>query len=286
MPESSAAPRTMADMLNDFSIEIGTREPKVVTAAVNRLEPGTEVYLTWIPGEDPFRAVEASAGLSRGGLKPVPHIGARHLENEKQLSEILNRLTGEAGVDRILLIGGERDDPLGPYDSSLKVMQTGLIQKYGIRRVGVGGFPEGHPKISDKMLGEALVEKMNFARQSGLALHIVTQFCFEGQAILDWLRKIRALGVDMPVRIGLAGPASLTTLTRYALRCGVGNSIRALTHGPAFSKLLTERNPEPIVRDLAVANGAAAGLGIAALHFYSFGGFGKTVDWISAARNQ
>ena len=90
----------------------------------------------------------------------------------------------------------------------------------------------------------------------------------------------------MPVRVGLAGPASLTTLTRYAIRCGVGNSIRALTHGPAFSKLLTERNPEPIVRDLAAANGASESLGIAALHFYSFGGFGKTVDWITAARAQ
>lgn len=276
----------MADMLRDFSIEIGTREPKVVDAAVRRLEPGTEVYLTWIPGEDPFRAVEASAGLSRGGLKPVPHIGARHLEKENQLSEMLNRLTGEAGVDRILLVGGERDEPLGPYDSSLKVMQTGLIERYGIKRVGVGGFPEGHPKISDKALGEALVAKMNFARQAGLTLHIVTQFCFEGQAILDWLRKIRALGVDMPVRVGLAGPASLTTLTRYALRCGVGNSLRALTHGPAFTKLLTERNPEPIVRELAAANGATESLGIAGLHFYSFGGFNKTIDWITIARTQ
>jgi methylenetetrahydrofolate reductase (NADPH) len=279
----------MGSMLRGYSVEISPTNEKVVASAVERLEPGTEVYFTWIPGEDVFRAVVPAGALRKKGLFPVPHIGARHLETVKQLDDLLAQFASE-GVDRVLLIGGERDVPLGPFDATLQVMQTGLLQKHNILRLGISGFPEGHPKLSEQVLGESTVAKMKYAREIGLEVSIVTQFAFEGEPIAEWLKRLRALGVDLPVRIGLAGPAGIATLTRYAIHCGVGNSIRALTKGASFGRLLSERDPEAVIRDLIAAapNGdpTAPPMGIAALHFYTFGGLKKTVEWINAERQK
>jgi methylenetetrahydrofolate reductase (NADPH) len=280
---------SMGSMLRGYSVEISPTNEKVVASAVERLAPGTEVYFTWIPGEDVFRAVAPAGALRKKGLFPVPHIGARHLESFKQLDDLLGQFAGE-GVDRVLLIGGERDVPLGPFDATLQVMQTGLLQKHNILRLGISGFPEGHPKLSEQVLGESTVAKMKYAREIGLEVSIVTQFAFEGEPIAEWLKRLRALGVDLPVRIGLAGPAGIATLTRYAIHCGVGNSIRALTKGASFGRLLSERDPEAVIRDLIAAapNGdpTAPPMGIAALHFYTFGGLKKTVEWINAERQK
>jgi methylenetetrahydrofolate reductase (NADPH) len=261
-----------------------------VDAAVDRLSPGTEVFLTWIPGTDPMHMVGPAAQLRRAGLLPVPHVGARHLESAAQLEQLAARLVGDAGVDRVLVIGGDRAKPAGPYDSSLAVMQTGVFQQRGVTRMAVTGFPEGNPNISEPALEEALTAKINFARNSGLQLSIVTQFCFEAEPIVGWMKRLRARRINHPVRIGLAGPARLVTLVRYAVRCGVGNSLRVLTEHPSFAKLLTDKGPEPIIRDIALSAGPTSDgmlpLDIAGLHFYVFGGFNKTVDWINAARAQ
>jgi len=287
MSEAATGSPSFAPLLRNYSVEVSPQNEKVVDSAVERLEPGTEVFFTWIPGEDFSKAVAPAAKLRKAGLFPVPHIGARHLESKDQLDRLLGEFTA-AGVDRVLLIGGERDKPLGPYDASIQVMQSGLLQKYGIKRAGISGFPEGHPKISEQVLGESTVAKMKYGREIGLELQIVTQFVFEGEPIAAWLRKLRAMGVDVPVRLGLAGPAGIATLTRYAIHCGVGNSIKALTKSASFGKLLTERDPEPVIRELIAASpdGNPSKLGVAALHFYTFGGLKKTVEWINAMRGQ
>jgi methylenetetrahydrofolate reductase (NADPH) len=285
--ETAASSPSIALLLRNYSVEVSPQSDKAIDSAIERLEPGTEVYLTWIPGEDFSQAVAPTARLRKAGLFPVPHIGARHLESTQQLDDLLGHFTG-AGVDRFLLIGGERDKPLGPYDSTMQVMQSGLLQKYKITRAKISGFPEGHPKISDQVLGESTIAKMKYGRELGLELQIVTQFVFEGDPIAEWLKRLRAMGIDLPVRIGLAGPAGIATLTRYAIHCGVGNSIKALTKSASFGRLLTERDPEPVIRELIAAapNGAisAMPMGIAALHFYTFGGLKKTVEWINAMR--
>jgi len=287
MSEAATGSPSFAPLLRNYSVEVSPQNEKVVDSAVERLEPGTEVFFTWIPGEDFSKAVAPAAKLRKAGLYPVPHIGARHLESKDQLDRLLGEFTA-AGVDRVLLIGGERDKPLGPYDASIQVMQSGLLQKYGIKRAGISGFPEGHPKISEQVLGESTVAKMKYGREIGLELQIVTQFVFEGEPIAAWLGKLRAMGVDLPVRLGLAGPAGIATLTRYAIHCGVGNSIKALTKSASFGKLLTERDPEPVIRELMAASpdGNPSKLGVAALHFYTFGGLKKTVEWINAMRGQ
>jgi methylenetetrahydrofolate reductase (NADPH) len=281
MTAGAIAPPSIAEMLRGYSVEVNPSESKVLDAAVDCLDPGTEVFLLWIPGVNPMDMVSPAAKLRRAGLLPVPHVAARHLESPVQLRQLASRLANEADVDRILIVGGDRAKPAGPYDCSLAVMKTDGFQKAGILRMAVAGFPEGNPNISDVALERALEAKVNFSRANGVQLSIVTQFCFKAEPIVEWLKRLRGRSADVPVRVGLAGPAGLITLTRYAVRCGVGNSLRVLTEHPSFARLLIEKGPELIVRDLATASPP---LGIAGLHFFVFGGFNKTVDWINAQR--
>lgn len=289
MKDIATDPPSIARMLRGYSIEVNPNQPKVVDAAATRLDPGTEVFLTWIPNTNPMNIIGPAAKLRSAGLLPVPHIGARHLVSAAQLEQLAARLVDETGVDRILVIGGDRTEPAGPYDSSLAVMRTEVFQKLGVTRMAVSGFPEGNPNISDKVLDEELGAKVDFARNNGLELSIVTQFCFKAEPIVEWLQRLRARAIDIPVRVGLAGPAGILTLTRYALHCGIGNSLRVLTEHPSFAKLLTENGPEPIIRAItqciaatAYPGDSALPQGIAGLHFYVFGGFNKTLDWINA----
>jgi methylenetetrahydrofolate reductase (NADPH) len=292
MIETDSSGPGIAELLRGYSVEVNPSQFKAVETAPDRLESGTEVFLPWIPGADPMDTVAPAARLRRAGLIPVPHIGARHIESAAQLEQFAARLASE-GIDRVLIIGGDRAKPAGPYDSSLQVLQAEGFQKSGFVRIAVAGFPEGNPNIPEIALEEALIEKTRFAQSCGLQLSIVTQFCFEAAPIVAWLRHIRARGILVPVRIGLAGPAGLLTLARYAVRCGIGNSLHVLTQNPAFARLLVEKGPEPIIRGIAASDGlgrATAGnhqpdsLGIAGLHFYVFGGFDKTIDWITAQR--
>lgn len=169
-------------------------------------------------------------------------------------------------------------------------MQSGFLQKHKILHVGIAGFPEGNPKVPEALLNQSMLAKMSYAREIGLAVQIVTQFCFEAQPIVDWLKRMRAMGVDLPVRIGLAGPATIGTLLRYAMDCGVGNSVNALIRSSSFRRLLAEHSAESVLHGLIAAppNGdvSALPLGVSALHFYTFGGVEKTVEWINAARGQ
>lgn len=290
MANTAMPPSSIAPMLDGYSIEVNPSDAKALDAALHRLHPGTEVFLTWVPGANPMHMVEPATKLRRAGLWAVPHIGARHLESAAQFEQLAARLAGDAGVDRVLVVGGDRAKPAGPYDCSLAVMQTGVFQKAGITRMAVAGFPEGNPNISDAALEEVLAAKVSFARSSGLQLSIVTQFCFKAEPIVGWMRRFRAQGIENPVHIGLAGPAGLVTLARYAVRCGIGNSLHVLTEHPSFAKLLTEKGPEPIIRDIALTAGPAVNgmlpLGIAGLHFFVFGGFNRTLDWINAVRAQ
>ena len=288
MTKTAAAPLSIAQALRGYSVEVNPNDPKMVDTALARVERGTEVFLTWIPGFDPTGMIEPAARLRSAGLIPVPHIGARHLESAAQLERLAASLAGEAGVDCVLMIGGDRAGPAGPYESTLAVMQTGALQKAGIVRMAVAGFPEGNPNIPSPALDEALAAKVAFARATGIQLSVVTQFCFEAEPIVAWLRQIRGREIDVLVRVGLAGPAGLLTLARYAARCGIGNSLRVLTENPSFAKLLMEKGPEVIIRGITTSTDSATPLslppGVLGLHFYVFGGLKTTLDWIDAER--
>ena len=278
----------MSGMLREFSLELVPKDARLIDMAVERLQPRTVVSLTWIPGSNPMDMIAPAARLRRAGLCVMPHVGARHLQSRNQLEQLAERLVGEARVERVLVIGGDRKNPAGPFDNSLAVIESGVFQRVGVFQMSVAGFPEGNPHIPTGVLDEALAAKVEFARREGFQLSIVTQFCFSADPIVAWVRRQRARGIDVPVRIGLAGPAGIVTLLRYAVRCGIGNSVHVLAENPSFAKALVDKGPELILRDLAasVEQEEWKHLGIAGLHFYLFGGLPRTLDWIAAAKTR
>jgi len=177
------------------------------------------------------------------------------------------------------VIAGDSDRASGPFDSSLALLETGLFQHHGVVRIGVAGYPEGHPKIAATALETALAAKKSLARRLGLDLQVVTQFCFESEPVLVCAAQMRGHG--LPVRVGLSGPASLPRLLRFAMLCGIGNSVRALKARPqAITRLLVEAGPEAVVRDIARRSDPP----IAGVHFFSFGGLIRTARWLRAVR--
>jgi methylenetetrahydrofolate reductase (NADPH) len=261
------------------SLELSSRDPAEVDACVELLDPGTEVYISFPPGQTYHGTVTIAARLARAGFRPVPHVAARRIASREALDDYLARIAGEAGTDRALVIGGDSERMSGPFDSSLALLETGLFQRHGIVRVGIAGYPEGHPRIAPSSLEAALIAKIALARHNGFDLSIVTQFCFDSAPILSWAATAKVHGV--PVRVGLAGPASLTRLLRFAAMCGIGNSVRALRARPgAITRLVVEAGPEAAVRDLA----RRAEEPIAGVHFFCFGGLVRTARWLRAVR--
>jgi methylenetetrahydrofolate reductase (NADPH) len=271
-------------VLQNHSIEVPARTGGDLERSLEAVRPGTDVYISVLATTALQDMVALAARLRKAGFNPVPHIAARLLQGRPQLDDFLARASGEAGVQQALLIAGDIAQPRGPFASSLQLLETGLFEKYRFRRLGVGGHPEGSPKIAAAVLDEALLAKEGYARRSGLDLTIVTQFCFAAAPILAWTARTRRLGISLPIKIGLAGPASIKTLLKFAITCGVGASMKALgSHSTMIARLLSDSGPEPIIREAArqIAAGNPAGnpWGIAGFHFFPFGGVERTARW-------
>jgi methylenetetrahydrofolate reductase (NADPH) len=274
------ADRELARLLRGYTIEVTTHNQSAVELCRTHVAPGTEVYIAFVPGEIHHAVVGTAARLHAAGFVPVPHVTARSVASPAQLRDFLARLAGEAGVTRALVIAGDLEQPAGPYRSSLELLQTGLFQQHGIRRIGLACYPEAHRRIEAEGLERALLAKLDLVRGAGLEAWLVTQFCFEAAPILQRVRQLRDLGVAAPLRVGLAGPANRRTLWKYALHCGIGNSIRALgTRVDAVANLLARRTPEPVLRELAAAQGVDPGLGIEGVHIFTFGGVASSAEW-------
>ncbi len=268
-------------LLAGCSLETSVRSSHEVDLFRDQIAPGTDVYVNHHAGETYHQTVAVAARLRRLGFNPVPHVGARNFAGFTQLRDCIERLAGEADARDALVIAGDLDRPMGPYASSLELLQTGLFQKSGICRIAVAGYPERHKRIGAAALAGTLGAKQALARESGLDMRIVTQFCFEADPILTWIAAMRSSAIRLPIRVGLAGPTSLRTLLKFALRCGVGASVRALgSDAAAIAHLATRSGPETLVRDLANATGSRSD--IAGLHFFPFGGVARTAAWVRA----
>ena len=216
-------------------------------------------------------------------MHPIPHIAARSIHDKAQLDSILKALKEQASVDEVLIIGGGVDNPVGDFASSMDILETGLIQDYGIGKIGVSGHPEGSPDIPADALASALEWKNNFAKKEGLDLYIETQFCFEAEQVLAWERDIRAAGNALPIRIGIPGPATIKTLFRFAQISGIGPSMRFISkQAKNVAKLLTVQAPDLLLADLAEGMANDKDCLLAHFHYYPFGGFAKTAAYASA----
>ena len=284
MEQPRRAPNSAAALIAACSIEVSPRDALVGDALRGLLAPGRTVFVNHAASVTHHDIVAACARLRRAGFIPVPHIAARRLASFTQASDFVQRANIEAGVDSVLLVGGD-DAPAGPFHSTLDLLATGVVERHGVRHVAFAGYPEGHPAIDARALQAALQAKVALARQRGLGVSLITQFGFEVAPIRHWIAAQRPLGVACPVSIGVAGPASVATLAAYAVRCGIGASLRALARGhTAFARILTEAGPDALIAEL-VAD-AAVGTPIDSLHVFTFGGVRRTAEWIHASTSR
>lgn len=272
----------IAELVRGFSLEASSHDEKSMARVSDVIPKGSDVYLPWIPGDTYHPIADAAVRLSRSGLNPVPHIAARRLRTREELQDYLLHVSERAAVRKVLIIAGDDDRTVGPFSSSLDILETGLLERNGITHVGFGGHPEGHPRVSDAIMFPALINKLERARERGIVPYITTQFCFEPDPIVTYVRRVRSIDPDVEIRIGLAGPATFTTLTKFALRCGIGNSMRALTsRGASLTRLLTESNPGQLIGALAHIVDHTPSLRPIAYHFFPFGGIERLTLWLN-----
>jgi methylenetetrahydrofolate reductase (NADH) len=271
---AAAAPAPdAAGFARNFSIEATRPTAAEITALVDIVPPATPIYFSAVPTITRHEIVAAAALLRKAGLEPVIHIAARRLASAADLQELLSALRGDGDVRRLLVIGGDVDAP-GAFADALAVIQKGRLRETGIEEIGIGAYPEGHPRIPAGRLESALDEKIAAATAQGLRVHIVSQFSFSPERILAWVRQVRASGIGKPIKIGMAGPTSVPALLRYARRCGVAASLRGLVSGVA-SGLIGNVGPDSIIETLS----AAGDLGEVAPHYFSFGGVLETARY-------
>jgi methylenetetrahydrofolate reductase (NADPH) len=272
----------IAGFVRGFSLEATRPSADEVAALAGIVPAGTRVYVTAVPRRPAGEAIEAAIRLHGAGFEPVPHLAVRNFATAGELDEFLARMSGEAAVRRLLVIAGDRDQPAGDFHSSVEVIDSGALQRHGIVEIGIAGYPDGHPRIPQLDLDRALADKLRAAETTGTAVHVVTQFCFDAQAIVAWLVRLRDFGIEHPVRIGLAGPTNLATLLRYAQRCGVRASAQGLARQAGLVRQLFAMSaPDALVRALAQAS-AERHLGEIVPHFFSFGGLAPTARWAEA----
>ena len=272
----SPAVQRIAGFMQNFSVE-ATRPSDADIAALSVLPRGACVYISAVPHRPAEESVTAAIRLRAAGLEPVPHVAVRNFGSADALDDCLTRLNGEAEVRRVLVIAGDRADH-GPFRCAADAIDSGLFRRRGIRALGIAGYPEGHPKIGNDALFKALAEKITAAEATGLAVEIVTQFCFDARAILDYVARLRAFGFEQPLRVGLVGPTSLSALLRYAARCGVRASAQALAHRSGMLRQMFALTvPDDLIRAMAEAAPARV-----SVHFFSFGGLPATARWAQA----
>ncbi len=272
--------RGIVDLMSGFTVETTPASAEKIPDFRAMLRPGTTVYITFLPGSDYNDTVATAKRLRHEGFEPAPHFAARSIASASMFEDYLARAAGEAGVDHVLAIAGALDKPLGPYSDSTQLLDSGLFDKHGIKHIGVAGHPEGSPDMTDKAIADALAWKNAYSDRTGATMHIVTQFAFEAAPILAWDRALRAAGNKLPIRVGIPGIAKLQTLLKYAIACGVGNSMNFLKKQASnVTRLVMQQEPDQLVRELALYMATDPECGIEGVHMYPLGGLQKSAEW-------
>ena len=280
-----AAGGALAGLLREYSTEVTARDRRSIEAAPELLPVGAEVFIAAVPGEGADLMIAAAARLRSLGLVPVPHVVARNFADLKDVDRLLGRLKDEAGLDRVLALGGDRDRPEGALHCSQQLIESGLFQQHGVRKVFIACYPEGHPLVGDSVLEEARGAKLRIAAEAGLDVTLISQFCFDAEPIIEMTRRMRAHGIQVPYRVGVAGPAPRATLIRYALMCGVGASLRALkTRQDLARNVMAGETPEALLGLPDLGQQADPALGVSGVHFFTFGGLPSSVQWAERMR--
>ena len=278
----SALIASIVELAREASIELNMQDVAHLPASRALLPPGQRIYISFLPKQSWQQTVAASVAVRSAGFEPVPHLPVRLIPDQATLEKTLSELVAQAQVPEILLIAGDYDSVVGPYENVSDVLRTGALERAGMRRVSLAGHPEGHPKVALDVIRRAERQKLELAANAGLIPRVLTQFFFEPEPFLAWIEDLRRDGIQVETVAGLAGPSRLATLFKFALRCGAGPSIRALGARPSsFAKLLGDHGPESLVRTLAVAR-LRGESDFSGIHLFCFGGFLRSCEWLHA----
>ncbi len=269
------------DLVNHASLETTPTGAVKIGDFSAHAPAGTRIYITFLPGSDFADTIATALTLQQQNMIPIPHFAARSLPSKQAFEDALQKLQA-VGIDRALLIGGGVANPVGPFSASIEVLETGLFEKYGFTEIGIAGHPEGSPDIAEADVKQALQLKSAYAKQSALKMYIATQFCFEASPLIEWQQQLQNDGVDLPIKIGVPGVATIKTLLKYAIECGIGNSMQIIAkRAKDITKLMLPFPPNQLVQDLADHMDNDSNTLIKGIHLYPLGGLKKTSEWIA-----
>ena len=274
------------NFIEGFSIEVVPNSAAKVESFAEILPSGTRVYIAHLSEKEDIKTMVATAKrINEEGFSVMPHIPARIIKNKAMLAEWISMYKNEANVDQALLLAGGSSDVLGEFDSSMQLIETGLFDQAGFKRLHVAGHPEGSKDIDpdggSKNVSNALSWKQEFSKRTDAQMAIATQFCFDADAVSQWATNIKNNGIDIPIHIGIAGPAKLQTLLIFSIECGIGPSMKVLTkRAKDITKLLLPYKPTEILKGLAEHKKQDPELNIEQVHFFPIGGIKQTADFI------
>ena len=273
----------VVDFVRGASTEISPHDEDLLPTLTSHLPSGMVMYVAHTPKASLDDVVRVAVKAQSVGFRASPHIAARRIPSEHALKDALRQLS-DAGVEQALLVAGDLDRPLGKFTSTLEVIDTGLLETSGIKRIGVAGHPEGHKSITATTMLAALRYKQAFGARTGIKVHIVTQFGFNPEAVCAWDRQMTEQGIVLPVHVGIAGPTSPHKLIKFALQCGVGASLHSLAKNMGAMANLARLATTADEMLLGLIRGRAeySGSRLVQPHFYAFGGTMATARWLRA----
>ncbi|MEM6887357.1 MAG: methylenetetrahydrofolate reductase [Pseudomonadota bacterium] len=280
---ATPAPHVEA-FLRDYSIEVMPRTAEKVENFGDLLPAGTRVYVAHIEGTPIEDMVATAKRLKAENYVVMPHFPARIIKDRATLADWIARYQGEADVKQALLLAGGVAKPIGAFDSSMQLLETGLFDEAGFTRLHFAGHPEGNrdidPDGSDTNVGAALRWKNDFQSRTDAELALATQFAFDAAPIIAWSNNLAANGITLPIHIGIAGPAKLQTLIKFAIACGVGPSLKVLQkRAMDVTKLLLPYEPTDVISELAAHKAEHPDFNITNVHFFPLGGIKTNATW-------
>ena len=271
-----------AELVGAGSLEMSIEAIDEVPAIAALLPVGTQVFVNHSPRHVLLDALPALAALRKAGLDPVPHIAARRVQSYAEGRAFVERATAECGVTKVLLVGGDDPAPRGPYDSGAGLLRDGVLRDSGVREIGVPGYPEGHPRIPAPALRHALREKLQLAAEQGLGAHVVSQFSFSPARVVEYCAGLAREHPGVSLYVGLAGPTDPRMLLRFAQRCGVSASLRALKdQGFGTVKLITHTDPGEQLAAVARHCASQSSCNVVGVHLFSFGSAIHSAEWMA-----
>ena len=275
----------LTNFLKGFSLEVTPRAAAKIENFSELIPKGTLIYIAHIEGTPIDEMVETAKKINDQGYSPMPHFPARIIKNEQVLQDWISQYKNEANVENALLIAGGSNKPYGDFDSSVQLIESELFDVAGFKNLHIAGHPEGNKDIDNdgttRNIDKALSWKNEFSKRTDATMAITTQFCFDSETVINWANDIKNNGIDLPIHIGIAGPAKLQTLLKYSLECGVGASIKILQkRAMDLTKLLLPYKPTQILSELAEYKFDNPDFNVEKVHFFPLGGIKQVSKFV------